>query len=142
MLQHFNIVPGVVVPSTLIYKIYFKYIFSALKYIKYISLLLHNSNVATVMNCIINVWHSGYLLHSPKWGCDSQVENVCSSNWTCLSKQCTQDVPSSSWSSWSHYYTYELSCQWEMILTDRKQTVPKPEKEASQKKKHRRDAGD
>lgn len=63
----------------------------------------------------------------PQMGLQLTVDNGCFSNWKHTSRQCPQDVPSS---SWSDYHTYELSCQLEMIFTNKKkkkEIVPKPE---------------
>lgn len=58
-----------------------------------ISLLLHNRNFATLMNCDVNIWYAGYLrldpvkgLFEPKWVCDLQVEKYCLSGFTLLSQ--------------------------------------------------------
>lgn len=45
---------------------------------KFISLLLHNCNFASVMNHNVNIWYAGYLISDPQSGHSPQIESCCS----------------------------------------------------------------
>ena len=53
--------------------------------IRLFSLLLHDCNFATVVNCNVNIWYAGYLIFSSLRGLNPQVENHWSRN--CLQKR-------------------------------------------------------